>query len=69
MAKIYKVTVHSDNFGWMIWYRNSLAEAKKWKAHRDQFEDVTIVMPIEACEKPTTQRGWMQFLRHCTITK
>tara|TARA_Y100000401_G_scaffold15017_2_gene10163 strand:+ start:230 stop:439 length:210 start_codon:yes stop_codon:yes gene_type:complete len=68
MAKIYKVTIHSEEDGWAIWYYNSLAEAKKWKAHRDQWEDVTITRPIEACEKPTTQREWMKFLSRLTIT-
>ena len=68
MAKIYRVEMHSDDYGWMVWYYNSLAEAKKWKAHREQAEDVTITNPIEACEKPTTQRGWMKFLSRLTIT-
>jgi hypothetical protein len=67
MAKIYKVTLHSDDHGWIVWYYNSLAKAKKWKAYRDQLEDVTAPMPIEAREKPTTQRGWMEFVSSLTI--
>lgn len=69
MAKIYKVKMHSEDHGWMVWYYNSLAEAKKFVAYRSQGEDVTITQPIEAHEKPTTQRGWMKFLNELTITQ
>ena len=69
MAKIYRVEMHSEDHGWMVWYYNSLAEAKKFVAYRSQGEDVTITNPIEACEKPTTQRGWMEFLNRLSITR